>query len=247
MRVRKMKMNKLRFTQSAAFILLVAALGWTLPAAQARPGPAQVSAEQKIHIFRADLPGARNRPLDYVQSGGRYAPVAAPAGASSAVAPPAQSLFFPVDVTNFSGTQHLKTAKQFPIFVNCANPTTCWGNVAQFLKDLNVSAFIHILDQYVGSTTNKRYPFGASFPKTVALNHFATDANLQTIIAQVVAANGGNAEYTNLYHIFLKQGQDVCFDTSFSVCYSPDQLSTFAFCGYHSVFNSGGHHIIYSV
>ncbi len=51
-----------------------------------------------------------------------------------------------------------------------------------------------------------------------------------------------------MYHVFLPPGTDECFDNTYSVCYSPDHLTTWFFCAYHGFvdFPDIGH-VIYSV
>jgi hypothetical protein len=52
----------------------------------------------------------------------------------------------------------------------------------------------------------------------------------------------------NVYHVFLVPGQDVCFDSTFKVCYSPDNFKTWAFCAYHgSAQDSHGNVVLYTV
>jgi len=208
-------------------------------------GASAAGAQERIHIFPPNLPGAANKPLNYEQSGGVFRPAQTPtASVSPSVSQNAQILFHPNDVTNFGGSV-VKTAKQHLIFVNCANPTACWGNVPQFIGDLNGSLFIHVLDQYVGSTANLRYPFNSSNSVTKPLAHKTTDAVIRSIISPIAAQKGTGLGH--IYHVFLKQGQDECFDSGLTQCYSPDDFSTFAFCGYHSFFTLNNQQVIYSV
>ena len=52
--------------------------------------------------------------------------------------------------------------------------------------------------------------------------------------------------YNHIYHVFLPPNIDTCWDRT-ATCYSPDNHSTFSFCGYHSSANFGSGPVIYSV
>lgn len=110
----------------------------------------------------------------------------------------------------------------------------CWGNPEGFLKDLGRSEFIHITDQYIGLFAPDRYRVGfhafvSYTPPSVPLN----DADIQAVVHAVAAASGETG-YGNIYDVFLPPGQDECFDSTDTECYSPDNPNTFFFCGYHS-------------
>ena len=146
-------------------------------------------------------------------------------------------LRFPGDLT-YNGGAVARVAEMHPIFMlpngKCAI-ATCWGNPEGFLRDQNISEFIHITDQYVGTTANNRYPVGAhkliSYkpPRTQPL----TDNDIIAVVHGVASASGQTG-YAHIYHVFLPPGQDECFTATDGVCYSPDVPGTFFFCGYHS-------------
>jgi hypothetical protein len=124
----------------------------------------------------------------------------------------------------------------------------CWGNPEGFLKDLSNSQFIHLVDQYIGLHSGDRYTLG----KKVKLNYVPPSTPLtdNDILAAVhaVASSTGQTGYGHIYHVFLPPGQDECFDSTFTVCYSPDNLNTFFFCAYHgSVDFTDIGHVLYSV
>lgn len=131
-----------------------------------------------------------------------------------------------------------------------ANNASCWGNPEGFLASLSVSDFIHITDQYVGSTANARYGVGGDgfITYTPAVPHILTDADILAAVHLADAVFGWQTGYNGLVHVFLEPGQDECFDSTFSVCYSPDNPSTWFFCGYHGSadFSDVGH-VLYSV
>jgi hypothetical protein len=131
--------------------------------------------------------------------------------------------------------------------VNCKTPN-CWGNPEGFLRDLAESNFIHITDQYAGRSDNKRYTVGERALVSFTLPSTPlTDADILGVLHAVISRNGESG-YNDIYHVFLPPGTDECFDSTFTVCYSPDKPSTFFFCAYHGSadFQDIGH-VVYSV
>jgi hypothetical protein len=154
-------------------------------------------------------------------------------------------------------TDGLVSAKQVNIYLNCpAHDDSCWGDgkgsITKFQKNLAKSEFITIVDQYVGSKTKGRYPLGLQHFVDESLNiapwgaPTLLDADAQAL-AYATASADNNFGFGFIYHVFVPQGTDVCFDNGFSFCYSPDNGATFGFCGYHESFDLNGHHILYSV
>lgn len=151
--------------------------------------------------------------------------------------------FYPDDLVFFGG-KVLKFTKNHDIYVNCSSG--CWGNPARFLHDLSDSKFIHLTDQYVGTTATNRYPVGTSVSTKFTL---FTNTIGQTDLLQIVHAAAKNlgTGYGHIYHVFLPKGVDTCFDQT-SVCYSPDNPSSFFFCAYHgSVDFADIGHVILSI
>ena len=149
----------------------------------------------------------------------------------------------PADL-QFHGGATIPTAVHHAVFVNADSAcpaNSCWGDPIGFLRDLNRSDFIHVTDQYVGAHGNNRYPVGNNFvaPYPVGGNPL-TDDDMQAI-AYAAAKASHQHGYGHIFHIFLKPGQDVCFDASFTVCASN------VFCAYHFSFDSDIGHVIYSV
>ena len=128
------------------------------------------------------------------------------------------------------------------MYVNCA--ASCWGTPSTFLQNLGKSEFIHITDQYVGSTTNNRYNVGTATVINSQLPHVLSATNIATLVHTAASAHGSG--YDHIYHVFLAPGVDVCLSTN--VCYSPDNSSKFAFCAYHGTFDyTGIGHVLYTV
>lgn len=157
---------------------------------------------------------------------------------------------FPGDLT-FLGGPVVTSAQSHPVYLlpNGSCPiATCWGNPEGFLKSLTKSDLIHVTDQYTGSFSNNRYTLGfRAFLSYVPPSTPLTDADVQAVVHAVAVASGDSG-YGHIFHIFLPPGQDECFDSTFSVCYSPDIPNSFAFCAYHSSadFKDVGH-VLYSV
>jgi hypothetical protein len=147
--------------------------------------------------------------------------------------------FYPEDLVYSKGAL-VKNAQFHDIYVNCTTVSTCWGNPSGFLSDLGKSSFIHVTDQYVGTTANNRYIVGTGGFVTVPSGTLFTSDIL--VIVHAVAANLKNSGYGHIFHVFLPKGTDTCFDNG-TQCYSPDNPSTFFFCGYHSsaTFSDIGH------
>jgi hypothetical protein len=157
---------------------------------------------------------------------------------------------YPGDLS-FQGGSVVDSAQSHAIYLlpNGKCPIShCWGNPEGFLKDLSNSQFIHLVDQYIGLRASERYTLGnGAKVKYVPPKVPLTDADILTVLHAVASASGGNG-YGHIFHVFLPPGQDECFDSTFAVCYSPDNFNTFFFCAYHgSVDFSDIGHVLYSV
>jgi hypothetical protein len=179
-----------------------------------------------------------------------------PAIASVPAAPDSGGPRFPGDLS-YHGGQVVVSMEQHAIFLhpNGACPIAgCWGNPERFLIDLGSSEFIHVVDQYTGSQANGRYRMTGPHTNinyTPPTNPFADNDMLAIVHAVVVSTARGYSYatgYENEYHVFLPPGQDECFDSTFTICYSPDIPTSFFFCAYHGSadFSDIGH-VLYSV
>ncbi len=154
--------------------------------------------------------------------------------------------FYPADLKNHGGPV-ITSAEQNPVYFDCpAGPTACWGNPVAFLNHLNGSAFIHLTDQYVSTTANGRYPVGPSvnISQTLQTNVLGLNEILSIVHAAATKLSVPSG-YGNIIHLFLPKGVDTCFDLT-TICYSPDNPSSFAFCAYHGsvVFGDIGHILV---
>ena len=193
----------------------------------------------RVHALAANLRGAKEKleAFHRLRDGTEAKPHAnalAQAASPDALSGP---YFYPGDLSSGGGPT-LETTRQHAIYVNATGSvTSTWGNPEGFLRDLNRSAFIHITDQYVGTSADERYPVGSHARVrygTPGATLFESD--IAAIVHAVAAEHGAGGG--NLYHVFLPPGTDTCFDITPQDpnpgCYSPDNPATFAFCGYHS-------------
>lgn len=201
----------------------------------------------KIHARPANTPVGRATSVAAISS--------SPSRAARAIqnaGPNSGGPRFPGDL-QFLGGKTVQSMQQVAIYMNPKGACTiasCWGDPEGFLSDLGKSEFIHVVDQYTGSTADDRYTVANAHvmidykPNAVPF----TDADMRAIAHAVAVALGTPNGYSNEFHIFLPPGQDECFNLGFKVCYSPDDLKTFFFCAYHSSadFSDIGH-ILYSV
>jgi len=201
----------------------------------------------KVHLRPANTPVGRKTSVASISN--------SPAGAAGAIqntAPNSGGPRFPGDL-QFHGGKTVTSMQQVAIYMNPNGACTiagCWGDPEGFLSDLGKSDFIHVVDQYTGSTADNRYTVAGTH---VMINYKPnaapfTDATMLAVVHAVAAALGTPNGYGNQFHVFLPPGQDECFNLGFKVCYSPDDLKTFFFCAYHGSadFSDIGH-VLYSV
>ncbi len=159
---------------------------------------------------------------------------------------------YPGDVTYLGGAVVPSTVfhaiYMLPTTGTCPTIATCWGDPEGFLSDLGKSDFIHLVDQYVEDSSRDRYTVGfdADIPYTPPSVPL-TDNDIQAVVHAVASASGDTG-YGHLYHVFLPPGQDQCFTSADTECYSPDMPAVFFYCGYHNsvTFEDIGH-VLYSV
>lgn len=177
------------------------------------------------------------------------------AASAAADLPDSGGIRYPGDL-EYHGGPVAVSMRSHAIFVNLASSThcsrvaTCWGDPIGFLRDLGRSDMIHIVDQYTGSSADDRYTVsrrGLMVNYPLSSNPY-TDNDMLAIVHAAVTAHELPTGYDNEYHVFLVPGQDECFDSTYSVCYSPDKPSSWIFCAYHGSadFTDIGH-VLYSV
>jgi hypothetical protein len=153
--------------------------------------------------------------------------------------------FFPDDMYQYTPPGPVVVrAEMHNLYVN--NESAHWGNPSAFQRRLLGSAFIHVVDQYVGSTGEERYELGRSVAVNYALSSTPlTDASDIASIVHAAASRFG-AGYDHVYNVFLPKGVDVCITAA--ECYSPDSPATWTECSYHGAvdFTDIGH-VLYTV
>jgi hypothetical protein len=154
--------------------------------------------------------------------------------------------FYPDDVS-YGGGAVIPSARIHDIYVNCSSEV-CWGDPAGFQSNLFKSSFRSILDQYVGvTTTTLSYSVGTGLSVATSKTTLI-DSDIQAIVVSAAGALKIPGGYSDVFHVFLPKGMAVCFDSTHTQCYSPNDPSTFVFCGYHGSFNdSGNNHRLYTV
>jgi hypothetical protein len=208
--------------------------------------PAITVLASSYHAAPTALPGAKQKLAPINAKGARGAELlkadpslAAPQIVSGPKTPtPTGTHFYPADLVN-SGGPLVTSTTIHDIFVNMTSGTVAsnWGDPHGFLGDLSKSDFIHLTDQYTGNTgVPQHYAVESGFWYLTAPAYTSplTDADMQyfaTFVAQNIPSAGPGT--TNIYNLYLMPGTDVCFDSSYSVCYSPDNYSTWYFCAYH--------------
>jgi hypothetical protein len=233
----------------AASLLLLSSSG-LLHAQQADAGIREIKVAQvdkdaateagpgRVHALASNLRGAKEKleTLHRQRNGSAQKPRADALAHSNSFRAPRGPYFYPADLGSAGGPT-LESTQQHAIYVNAKHSiASTWGNPEGFLRDLNESSFIHMTDQYVGTRADDRYPVGAharvkyGTPGTTLF-----ESDIAAIVHAVAAEYGSGGG--DLYHVFLPPGTDTCFDITpqnpTPECYSPDNPSTFAFCGYH--------------
>ena len=208
--------------------------------------------DHHVHLFAQRSSTAdRHSPLPQTEAvseahktaAARASSLAASTTASTSIPGVPAPGFYPADLSDPAGGAVVTTAKSHPVYVNCA--ASCWGDPLIFLDHFDDSDFLHITDQYIGSTANDRYKEGTASSITYPIFTALTDNDILQIAHAAAKAHGTG--YGHIYHIFLPQGVDVCF-TGTTVCYSPDNPATFVFCAYHgSVDFKDIGHVLFSV
>jgi len=159
-----------------------------------------------------------------------------------------QSRVYPADMTYFGGAL-VRQANIYNLYVLPNGATSFDGQpkIDNFVDRLNHSQFIHILDQYVGTTFSGRYPFAKSF--AISYSAFTTLADNDVLAILHAGATAAHDQgYHAIFNVFLPQGIDVCF-TGVASCNASFTSPAPAFCAYHASvdFADTNHHILFTV
>ena len=200
------------------------------------------------HIFHANTPAG----LAYKEKVALTGPPTVPF--------PGGGKRFPGDLT-YQGGQVVLEAESHSIYIlntfvsggpgcNPANLTSCWARPDTFLRNVGKSEFVDIADQYVQSKAPNRYTVGGNGEVVFEpfLPHILIDNDILAVVHLAVTHYGYQAGYNGIFHVFIPPGTDECFDSTDTVCYSPDNPSSFFFCAYHgSVDFTDIGHVLYTV
>ena len=197
-----------------------------------------VPGARSFHILPANTEAGRHAPLEWSAAGPSKARGAVAVKPAAGLASPG---FFPADLSYLGGLV-VTSGGSVNIYYNCADES-CWGDPEGFLFNLSNSKFIHVVDQYVGKKTNKRYPLSGT-GTTSGSTTFASAADIQAIVHSAAQQVG-----SHIFHVFLPQGVETCLDAGETACYSPSGNLPFVFCAYHSSvnFNDGLGDLVYTV
>jgi hypothetical protein len=158
----------------------------------------------------------------------------------------------PFDLTYFGG-RVVKRATSYVVAVNCITPNTpatCWGtgtlSPTTFLRDLNVSSYIRLANEYIGVDALEKFPVREMKTRmTFATPDNATLQEILNIVADAVRRTD-DAGYDAIYHVFLPQGTSMCIVAG--NCYSPNDPASWAFCAFHGSVNLlNGRHVLFTV
>jgi hypothetical protein len=200
--------------------------------------PVMVANLNRYSPLAGSAAGSQMQTPSKVQSAATEAPLAVPATVPAVPSPG----FYPADLSHLGGPV-VTGAENHPVFVDC--PESCWGAPINFLNHLVKSTFMHIVDQYIGTTANNRYTVGTSGTVSYPILTTLSDNDILQIVHTAATSLGSG--YDHIYHIFLPKGVDLCFAGT-TACYSPDNPSTFAFCAYHgSVTFTDIGHVLFTV
>ncbi len=141
----------------------------------------------------------------------------------------------------YYGGPYLTSSGSYNLYVNCAG--TCWGSTSPgtTLSRLASSSFVHIIDQYTGSSANGRYPYSGGYQVNYNTSGTLQDQDIYNIVHSVAVSRGTG--YSKMYHVFLQSGVQQC-SASAGGCYAQNG----GYCAYHGSVDFGDiGHTLYSV
>ncbi len=176
-----------------------------------------------IHVTSADKLAVKTAKAGKAHD---YAPLAG----SNKLRP--QSIVYPGDLQYYGG-KVLTTARVFNAFIN--STPGAFGDPKGFEEHFSYSNMIHIMDQYVGVTTNNRYDWAGDVGVSYSTITTLGDNDLLSIVHAVAKAEGG-AGYHRIFHIFLPKGENYCSTGTIlplGACNASVTSPNPAFCAFH--------------
>jgi hypothetical protein len=204
--------------------------------AQQSPATAPESGERLLATLDVDRNGAAAVAANVAGMTAHKLPLIGERKPNAAGQRATQSIY---DLTNHGGPTMLNGVS-YNLYVNCAG--TCWGSQqpSTFLQNYGASTMIHMVDQYIGSTSNNRYTYGGGFQVNYNTSGTMSDTDMNNIVYAVAKTYGGG--YGRIYHVFFQQGVAECSNTA-GGCYAVNG----GYCAYHASVNFGDiGHTLYS-
>ncbi|MBC5799245.1 MAG: hypothetical protein GIW94_04615 [Candidatus Eremiobacteraeota bacterium] len=135
---------------------------------------------------------------------------------------------------SYYGGPTVTSESAYDLYVNCSSFSGCWGAPGTFLGNLASTSFIHLLDQYTGSTMNNRYTYAGGIAESYNTSGTLQDQDIYNIVYAAASANGTG--YGHIYHVFLAAGVQQCSQSA-GGCYAQQ------YCAYHGAvdFSDIGH------
>lgn len=140
------------------------------------------------------------------------------------------------DLTYYGGPT-VSRESAYDLYVNCG--AGCWGAPGTFLTNLASTNFVHLLDQYTGSTANGRYTYAGGLGENYNTSGTLQDQDIYNIVYAAASQHGTG--YGHVYNVFLASGVRQCSQAA-GGCYAQQ------YCAYHGAvdFSNIGH-TLYSV
>lgn len=187
------------------------------------------------HVMAANVPGAKQRVATLNAANARR--VAERNGRAAEPVPAAVTWtnphFYPADVQS-GGGKTVATAVHHAVYVDYKGTVAAnWGDPEGYLTHLFADPFIHLTDQYTKSTAASPFSLGQNMSATYSYyGNVLDEHDLWAIVHSAASAKGFGAGLGQIYHLFLPNGTDTCFEET-GDCYSPDNFLAWTFCGYH--------------
>ena len=214
-----------------------AAGGTTALAASPRTISAQIGVETTLRTLNVNRAAARSIMAKVVGAHAYYMPMQGrPLPRMQVPRSRGAAPMSAYDLTYYGGPT-VSRESAYNLYVNCSY--TCWGAPGSFLSNLASTSFIHLLDQYTGSTANGRYTYAGGIGESYDTSGTLQDQDIYNIVYAAASQHGTG--YGHIYNVFLASGVSQCSQAA-GGCYAQQ------YCAYHGAvdFSDIGH-TLYSV